>query len=121
MSEPRLTGLPPVVSDATRLLILGSFPGAASLARQQYYGHPYNQFWPILEALWPEKVPVQGSLRTLPYEARCQWLLARGLGVWDVYATCERQGSLDAAIRQPVVNDFAALQVQCPRLQAIAQ
>ena len=124
MSEPRLTGLPPVVSVATRLLILGSFPGAASLARQQYYGHPYNQFWPILEALWPEQVPsqgaVQGSLRALSYEARCQWLLARGLGVWDVYATCERQGSLDAAIRQPVVNDFAALQVQCPRLQAIA-
>ena len=128
MSELRLTGLPPVVSDATRLLILGSFPGAASLARQQYYGHPYNQFWPILEALWPEKVPVQGavqvavqgSLRALPYEARCQWLLARGLGVWDVYASCERQGSLDAAIRQPVVNDFAALLAQCPRLQAIA-
>jgi len=120
MSELRLTGLPPLVSGSTRLLILGSFPGAASLARQQYYGHPYNQFWPILEALWPEEVPVQGSIRTLAYEARCQWLLARGLGVWDVYASCERQGSLDAAIRQPVVNDFAALLAQCPCLQAIA-
>jgi hypoxanthine-DNA glycosylase len=120
MSELRLTGLPPLVSGATRLLILGSFPGAASLARQQYYGHPYNQFWPILEALWPEEVPVQGSIRTLAYEARCQWLLARGLGVWDVYASCERQGSLDAAIRQPVVNDFAARLAQCPSLQAIA-
>ena len=45
-----LTGLPPLVCRHTRLLILGSFPGAASLASQQYYGHPQNQFWRILQA-----------------------------------------------------------------------
>lgn len=115
MSEQRLHGLAPLVSGQTRLLILGSFPGAASLARQQYYGHPHNQFWPILEALWP----AHGPVRSLPYEARCDWLLARGLGVWDVYASCERQGSLDAAIRQPVVNDFAAVLQACPHLHAM--
>jgi len=48
-----LTGLAPLVSERTRLLILGSFPGAASLAAQQYYGHPQNHFWKILKALWP--------------------------------------------------------------------
>jgi len=49
----RLTGLPPIVSSNTRLLVLGSFPSATSLARQQYYAHPQNQFWKILQAIFP--------------------------------------------------------------------
>jgi hypoxanthine-DNA glycosylase len=40
--------------------------------------------------------------------------------VWDVYASCERAGSLDAAIRQPQVNDFASLMHLCPQLRVIA-
>jgi hypoxanthine-DNA glycosylase len=102
----RLTGLRPVVSDATVLLVLGSFPGAASLAAQQYYGHPQNHFWRILEAIWP---PSQRQMVTDSYENRIAWLLDHGLGLWDVYASCERQGSLDTAIRHAEVNDFAAL------------
>ena len=112
----RLQGLPPVADVRTRLVILGSFPGVASLAAQQYYAHPQNKFWPILAALWPAH-PQPGRE---DYAARCEWLLARGLGLWDVYDSCERQGSLDSAIRQPQVNDFAALKARCPLLQAVA-
>ncbi len=112
-----LTGLPPLVSSRTRLLILGSFPGAASLAAQQYYGHPQNHFWRILQAIWPSS-PIPAGADS--YEKRSIWLLARQLGVWDVYASCEREGSLDSRIRQPVLNDFAALQKLCPALEAIA-
>ena len=109
-----LQGLPPVVGAATRVLVLGSFPGAKSLQLQQYYAHPRNQLWPIAAALWPD-VPQPSD-----YAARCDWLVARGLGLWDVYGACERQGSLDSAIRHAEVNDFAGLARQCPQLRAIA-
>lgn len=115
-SPSRLTGLPAVVSERTVVLVLGSFPGAASLRSQQYYGHPQNHFWRILQALWPQH-PLPGPDH---YAERCEWLLARGLGLWDVYASCEREGSLDADIRHAVVNDFSALRAATPRLAAIA-
>ena len=114
---PRLLGLPPLLWRDTRLLILGSFPGATSLARQQYYAHPQNRFWPILQALWPAS-PLPTGLDS--YQNRSEWLLARGLGLWDVYASCTRQGSLDSAIRDAAVNDFRALSAACPRLAVIA-
>ncbi|MGS0755823.1 hypothetical protein ACVBEH_14815, partial [Roseateles sp. GG27B] len=47
---PRLQGLAPQVAPDTRWLVLGSFPGLASLQAQQYYGHPRNQFWRLLGA-----------------------------------------------------------------------
>lgn len=113
----RLTGLPPVISDTTVLLILGSFPGAASLAAQQYYAHPQNHFWRILQAIWPSS-PHQMDLSS--YENRSKWMLDHGVGLWDVYASCERAGSLDSAIRNAEVNDFAALARRLPLLQAVA-
>ncbi len=112
-----LTGLPPLLSQNTKVLILGSFPGVASLAAQQYYGHPQNQFWKILQAIWPSCAIGAGASS---YEIRSDWLLDRGLGLWDVYGACEREGSLDSNIRTPVVNDFADVRCRCPALQAIA-
>ncbi|MDR2128261.1 MAG: DNA-deoxyinosine glycosylase [Burkholderiaceae bacterium] len=109
-----LAGLPPVVARNTRLLVLGSFPGVRSLQARQYYAHPQNHFWRILGALW--SVDMAG----MAYEARLDELRRRGLGLWDVYASCQRQGSLDSAIRQPRLNDFAQLKTQCPQLRAIA-
>lgn len=111
-----LVGLPPVIAGTTALLILGSFPGGQSLARGQYYAHPQNHFWKILQALWPRHpLPAVAD-----YAGRCNWLLARRLGVWDVYSACEREGSLDSSIRNARVNDFAWLRLQCPQLTAIA-
>lgn len=112
-----LQGMPPVLSPATRLVILGSFPGVASLRAQQYYGHPQNQFWRLLAALLTDDAT---ALVQAPYAERLRWLLAQGLGVWDVYASCQREGSLDSAIRAPVLNDLASLRVHCPHLAALA-
>lgn len=111
---PPWQGLPPVAGPGTRLLLLGSFPGAASLAAQQYYGHPRNHFWPLLSAIW------QTDLVRLPYGDRLRALQDRGLGLWDVYASCRRQGSLDSAIRDAVPNDLPGLAARLPQLQAIA-
>lgn len=116
--EPtRLTGLAPLVNGNTRMLVLGSFPSATSLARQQYYAHPQNAFWPILQAILPSS-PYEISADS--YQNRINWMFDKGLGLWDVYASCERAGSLDSAIRQPQVNDLAGLMCRCPNLQVIA-
>lgn len=111
---PVLQGLPPVLDSRTRLLVLGSFPSVASLRSQSYYAHPQNQFWKILAVLWG--LP----LTEMPYLERVAVLLAKGLGVWDVYATCMRVGSLDSAIRDARLNDLASLRQRCPQLLAIA-
>ena len=110
-----------MISRTTVLVVLGSFPGAASLAAQQYYGHPQNHFWRIMEAIFSVKTPEsQHQMALDSYQNRSKWLLTQGVGLWDVYASCERQGSLDSAIRNPQVNDFAWLKAQCPQLKAIA-
>lgn len=110
----RLHGLGPILDAGTRLIVLGSFPSVASLRAQRYYAHPQNQFWKILGALWV--LP----LHDMNYSEKTDALRAHGLGVWDVYAACEREGSLDSAIENAQLNDLASLKTRCPRLQAIA-
>lgn len=109
-----LAGFGPVVGPRTRLMVLGSFPGVASLAQQQYYAHPRNQFWPILSALWGQE------LRALSYPERLEVLRERGLGLWDVYARVRREGSLDSAIEAAELNDLAGLRRIAPGLEAVA-
>ena len=116
-----LTGLGPLVAPATRLLVLGSFPGVASLKAQQYYGHPHIHFWPLVFAVFEAESAASPSVDCRSsYLIRTDWLLARGVGLWDVYASCEREGSLDNQIRQAQINDFSALRQHCPQLAAIA-
>jgi hypoxanthine-DNA glycosylase len=56
----------------------------------------------------------------MPYAERTQRLLSQGVGLWDVYAACEREGSLDANIHNAQPNDFQSLRTRCPALVAIA-
>jgi hypoxanthine-DNA glycosylase len=111
--SPTLTGLAPVIAPDTRVLVLGSFPGAASLAAGKYYAHPRNQFWPLISAVVGE------DLAAMPYEERLPRLLAHRFGLWDVLAGCEREGSLDSAIRKPAANDFDRLRTLCPQLEMV--
>ena len=112
--ENRLHCLAPVVAPHARVLVLGSFPSEASLAAGQYYAHPRNQFWTILSTLWDT------DLRSLPYAQRVDQVRRRGLGIWDVYASCRREGSLDSAIEAAQPNDLPGLVGRLPQLRAIA-
>lgn len=112
-----LQGLAPLVDARCRLLVLGSFPGARSLALQQYYAHPQNQFWRIFMTIFnvsPHVVDLSG------YQNKSEWLRNQGVGLWDVYARCERQGSLDSAIRHAEPNDLSRLRGLCPALRLVA-
>jgi len=109
----RLRGLPPIIGAAATTLILGSFPSAASLAAQQYYGHRQNQFWRLLAAL------LEVPLAEMDYADRQLALRRAGIAVWDVYASCERSGSLDSAIRGAQANDFGRLKRLAPNLRRV--
>jgi double-stranded uracil-DNA glycosylase len=108
-----LCGLAPMIDARARTLILGSFPSAASLAAQQYYAHRQNQFWRILGAL------IKQPLYEMDYASRWPHVQAAGIAIWDVYATCEREGSLDSDIRLGVPNDFTQLKTLAPKLERV--
>lgn len=105
---------PPLVTPDTRVLVLGSLPGQASLLAQQYYAHPRNQFWRLLGEI------VQQPLATMDYPARVACMLAAGVGLWDVVGRAERKGSLDAALRLIAYNDLQSLVASLPALRAVA-
>lgn len=89
-------------------------PGVASLEAQQYYAHPRNAFWPIVDA-------VLGIDRGLAYDERCRRLTSRGVAVWDVLRSCYRPGSLDADIRADsvIANDIPGLLETHPHIDRI--
>ncbi len=113
-----LQGLPPLLDAQTRVVILGSFPGERSLQMQQYYAHPKNQFWRLVF----DVIFGPNAINYCPnsYENNSKLILQHGIGLWDVYVACEREGSLDSAIKHAQCNDLASLRSRCPQLQAIA-
>lgn len=109
-----VTSFTPVISPAATVLILGSMPGVVSLRQQQYYAHPRNQFWPIIEAL--TGVPAQA-----PYDERVARLTQAGVALWESLKACVRPGSLDAAIilDTEVPNEIPDLLADHPAIRAV--
>lgn len=108
----RLTGLPPLWRENANRLVLGSFPGARSLELRVYYGNPHNHFWRIIGNAYGIAVPQL-------YEDRCELLQGKGIAAWDVYASCERDGSLDQDIRNPEANDIAGFLATHPGIERV--
>jgi double-stranded uracil-DNA glycosylase len=105
----RVESFAPIVCEKSKLLILGSMPGAVSLKAGQYYAQPQNAFWPIMGELF-------GAGPSLPYEKRVELLQSVGIALWDALQACSRPGSLDASITEEVANDFPALFARYPNI-----
>ncbi len=99
-----LQGLPPILPDGPiQALILGSFPSVQSLEKQQYYAHPQNWFWRVLQHCGVV------DEATAPYEQRVEQVQAHQIAIWDLYEQVRREGSGDDKIRDPVPNDIEDL------------
>jgi TDG/mug DNA glycosylase family protein len=94
-------GFVPVARPDARILVLGSLPGRKSIAVSEYYAHPQNSFWRIMQELFG----IAGD-----YNERCTCLSDCKLALWDVLRESVRRGSLDADIQQDSAsaNDFGA-------------
>ena len=114
MPTTRLQAFAPVARADAHTLILGSMPGAASLAASEYYAHPRNRFWPIVGELL-------GFDAQAPYAERIDALTARGYALWDVLGACRRSGSLDTAIESDSmeINDFQNFLAAHPQLTRV--
>lgn len=108
----KIAGLAPVISEHSKVLILGSFPSVSSLREQQYYAHQRNQFWVIMQQIF-------GIDCNAAYAERCHALCQKNLAIWDVIRCCQREGSLDSNICQPEVNDFKTFYKHYPQIVAI--
>ena len=101
-------------SPHARVLILGSLPGAMSLAMRQYYAQPQNAFWRIM-------ADIAGAGRDVPYEERLERLRQARIALWDVCEAAERPGSLDSAIVLSSVtsNRFETFLMRQPEIRGI--
>jgi hypoxanthine-DNA glycosylase len=114
MPARRKAAFPPSVDEGTRLLILGSLPGDASIKQGEYYAHRGNGFWSLMGDVLGE------DLRAMPYAMRLKRLRARSVGLWDVIESADREGSLDSAIRSAELRDLGAFLARLPKLEAVA-
>jgi hypoxanthine-DNA glycosylase len=90
----------PSISDSTaKILMLGTMPGAQSLAANEYYGNSRNHFWQLLFTIFNEPYSTD-------YQTKKNLILKNNIALWDVLQACERIGSLDSAILKEVPNDF---------------
>jgi hypoxanthine-DNA glycosylase len=114
VTSPLLHGLPPIIDDGARVLILGNMPSVMSLGAQEYYANPRNAFWRINGEIF-------GFDASAPYEDRIAALTAHGVAVWDVLRSCRRVGSLDSAVEPDsvVANDFGQLFEHHPRITRV--
>lgn len=99
--------IPPVYNEASRILILGSFPSVKSRAANFFYGHPQNRFWKLLAAL--TKSPLPSSV-----EEKKALLLNNHIALWDVIQSCTIEGSSDLSIQNVVPNNIALITASAP-------
>lgn len=103
----------PYINSETKILVLGTMPGIASLEKQEYYAHPRNHFWKIMYTLLSE-IPIDEN-----FENKIKLLQNHHIGLWDVLENCERKGSLDVNIKNQKENDIESLLKKYPGIKKI--
>ncbi|WP_240647623.1 DNA-deoxyinosine glycosylase [Paenibacillus nanensis] len=118
----RIYSFPPIIDERARVLIAGTAPSVKSLEHGQFYGHPQNFFWRIMYGLFGEKEPgqIEYPAPDPVYENRIAFIQQHGVALWDIIGSCEREGSLDANIKEEIPNDFPGLLAQYPGIRCIA-
>ena len=91
--------IPPLYSENSKSLILGSFPSVKSREAAFFYGHPQNRFWAVAAA-------VLGYPKPETVEEKKKMILENNLAIWDVIVSCEIEGSADSTIRDVTANDL---------------
>lgn len=102
----------PIFDENSRVLVLGTMASPASLREGMYYGHPQNAFWRILSDITGDVLPRSN-------EEKRAFLLRHQIALWDTLRSCEREGALDADIRNRTPNDVRSLLVRCASIRAV--
>jgi methylated-DNA-[protein]-cysteine S-methyltransferase len=102
----------PIIDDNSCVLVLGSMPGKHSLVKVEYYAHPRNMFWTLVYSIF-------GAQPDRTYEEKKSFLRSRKIALWDVIKECDRSGSSDSRIINPIVNDFEGLLTRYPNIRYI--
>ncbi len=110
MSE-KLYCFAPVINKDTKVLVIGTMPGTASLQAVEYYAFERNAFWPII-------FKISGKTAET-YSEKIKLLQKLQIGLWDNLKVCEREGSLDSDIKQAEPNDFENLLTQYPTIERL--
>lgn len=108
-----LESFAPIVDDDSEILVLGSMPGRESLAAGEYYKNARNAFWRIISVLFNDGLPF------VDYEDKIACLKRNHIALWDTLKYCEREGSLDANIRNAVRNDIAEFLLKHPNIKRV--
>ncbi len=111
-TKQAMTSFLPIVQADTRVLILGSFPGKVSLEKREYYGNPKNHFWELVFTFLQVSAPVK-------YQEKLEILASNKIGLWDIVASCQREGSSDSAISEPTLNTLCGLFVSAVSLKTV--
>lgn len=94
----------PIFDERSRVLVLGTMPSPRSREVGFYYGHPQNRFWRVMERMYGLE-----DRSLVDNDERRAFLLANGIALWDVLASCEIAGASDASIIDPVPNDLTRI------------
>lgn len=92
----------PVYDKNSKILILGSMASVESLKQGFYYMHPRNRFWKTVAKITDKEVPDS-------IDGKRAFLLENRIALMDSIYSCEREGSLDSAIKEVVPNDIPAV------------